>query len=67
MAYDEELLGKSINNARRMLSRHKEYQHTYLWVVVRDLFGVGSTTAHELCRRFGYEPNERVREVKKKQ
>jgi|CXWL01.1.fsa_nt_gi hypothetical protein len=28
-----------------------------LWALVADVFGVGSTTAHELCREFGVHPD----------
>lgn len=28
------------------------------WVLVRDLFGVGSTTATQLCREHGFDPSE---------
>lgn len=28
------------------------------WVAVRDLFAVGSTSAHAICRRFGVDPDE---------
>jgi ribosomal protein S13 len=27
-----------------------------MWVIVRDLFGVGSTTACLICRQLGIEP-----------
>ena len=30
------------------------------WVAVRDVFGYGSTTSTELCRRFGLDPHETV-------
>jgi ribosomal protein S13 len=33
------------------------------WVAVRDLFGVGSTTATELCYHFGVNPHEQVGEM----
>jgi hypothetical protein len=31
-----------------------------LWVIVRDLFCVGSTSAADLCRRFNLDPDEMV-------
>lgn len=30
------------------------------WVVVRDLVGVGSTTATEICRYYGLDPDEEL-------
>ena len=30
------------------------------WVLVKDAFMVGSTSATELCQRFGYDPEEVV-------
>lgn len=34
------------------------------WVAVMDVFGYGSTTSTELCRRFGLDPYEKVPGVK---
>jgi hypothetical protein len=31
------------------------------WVAVMDTFGLGSTYAHDLCRKFGLDPDEEVR------
>ena len=31
------------------------------WVVVRDLFSVGSTTATEICHKCGLNPDEVVK------
>lgn len=28
------------------------------WVAVKKAFAVGSTSAHNLCRRFGLDPDE---------
>ena len=28
------------------------------WVAVKDVFAVGSTSAHRLCERFGLDPEE---------
>lgn len=30
------------------------------WVAVKDVFGYGSTTSTELCRKFGLDPYEKV-------
>lgn len=32
----------------------------FRWVVVRDLFGVGSTVANALCREFDMDPEEMI-------
>lgn len=34
------------------------------WVAVRDVFGYGSTTSVDLCRRFGLDPHETVKGVR---
>lgn len=31
-----------------------------LWAVIKDLLHIGSTRAHELCREFGHDPDEKV-------
>ena len=31
------------------------------WAVVRDLFVVGSGTAMELCRQYGFNPHEEIK------
>lgn len=33
------------------------------WVAVMDVFGYGSTTSTELCRRFGLDPYEKVKGI----
>lgn len=32
----------------------------YVWVAARNLFCVGSTRAHEICRMLGYKPEREV-------
>ena len=39
---------------------HNSRRHTHRWVHVMGLFGLGSTSAHELCRRFQRDPDEMV-------
>ncbi len=34
-----------------------------LWSYVGQLFGLGSTSAHRLCERHGYDPNIKVYKV----
>lgn len=51
---DNELLRRAVINARpRMYSR----KHPR-WVAVAGAFGLGSTYAQQLCRRFGLDPDE---------
>lgn len=35
-------------------------QRLQRWAHVMDMFCVGSTSAHELCRRAGVDPDEQV-------
>jgi hypothetical protein len=57
IAEDEILLRSAVRNARSRYSRGYRPR----WVAVMDTFAVGSTMAHELCTRFGFDPDERVR------
>lgn len=44
---------------RRCLTSLRSYcLPTYRWVTVRDLFGTGKTTAHAICRAYGFDPDE---------
>lgn len=58
MPTDEQLLFRAVKAARSDEYR-KGVQHCR-WVAVRDLFGLGSTSASDLCRRFGLDPDECV-------
>lgn len=58
MPPDEQLLEFAVRNARSN-DYNKGRRHPR-WVAVRDLFAVGSTSAHELCRRFNLDPDEYV-------
>jgi ribosomal protein S13 len=31
------------------------------WVAVTDAFAVGSTAAYEICRHFGFDPDEELK------
>jgi hypothetical protein len=55
---DTELLRRAVLGAR---SGHynKRVKHSR-WVAVMDQFSLGSSYAHELCRRFGLDPDEFV-------
>ena len=54
---DEILLLRAVANCR---NRHISVKHPR-WVAVANAFAVGSTYAHLLCRRFGYDPDELVK------
>lgn len=56
MSFDAELLRRAVN-----LARPDRTTDAPRWVAVMDTFGLGSTSATELCRRFGLDPHERVR------
>jgi hypothetical protein len=53
-----------IRSAIRSLRGPSKYRSKYgieRWVLVMDLFGVGSTVACGLCREFDFDPYESLR------
>ncbi len=54
---DDELLRRAVKNARSRTSAGYQTR----WSCVAECFLVGSTYAAELCRRFGLDPDEKVR------
>jgi hypothetical protein len=44
-----------LSNARRIVKR--EYQRSPNWVVAMELFGTGSSSAHQICRDAGIDPD----------
>jgi hypothetical protein len=54
---DAKLLERAVRNARDPASRGYRPR----WVCVMAAFGLGSTFAAELCRRFDLDPGEQVR------
>lgn len=54
---DEKLLERATRAARSRATRGYHYR----WVAVGETFGLGSTYSMQLCRRFGLNPDERVR------
>ena len=54
---DSDLLARAVRNARA--NRSTGYQPR--WVGVSDTFALGSTYSMELCRRYGLDPDEKVR------
>lgn len=53
---DNELLGRAVRTAR---ARGRGYMPR--WVGVSEAFALGSTYSQQLCRRFGLDPDERVK------
>jgi hypothetical protein len=53
---DTELLRRAVGQCRDRLSRKGEKHQR--WVAVMDTFLLGSTYAHQLCRRYGLDPDE---------
>lgn len=54
---DTELLARAVKSARSLERLCKPVPR---WVAVKDVFLLGSTYAHQLCRRFGLDPDEMV-------
>jgi hypothetical protein len=55
---DAELLERAVKSARSPTAP-VGYKHAR-WVAVMDVFQLGSTYAHQLCRRFDLDPDEKV-------
>lgn len=54
---DNELLGRAVRDCRRGRGRGR----APLWSVVSYRFALGSGYSAQLCRRYGLDPEERVR------
>lgn len=52
---DEELLRRAVGTARA--SR----RYSPRWLGVSDAFLLGNTYSRQLCERFGFDPDERVK------
>jgi hypothetical protein len=48
-----------IQNLRKHVA--PRYRYHYLWALVSEVFGVGSTMASEMCRFAKLNPDEKVR------
>lgn len=57
---DAQLIRRVIAGVRR-LPRTSRGRTIPLWSRVGDRFCLGSTYAAQLCRRFGFDPDEQVR------
>jgi hypothetical protein len=55
---DSDLLQRAVRECRRGRGRAK----VILWSKVADRFALGSTYSAELCRRFGLDPDEMVKD-----
>lgn len=55
---DEELLRRAVTSAR---GKYRAGFGHMRWQAVMTCFGLGSTYAHQLCRRFGLDPEEVVK------
>jgi hypothetical protein len=55
---DNDLLSRAVRECRRGRGRHK----VYLWSKVSDRFALGSGYSMQLCRRFGLDPDEMVKD-----
>jgi len=55
---DSELLRRAVHNARDRFSRRGQ-KHPR-WTAVQNVFALGSTFSHQLCRRFDLDPDEEV-------
>lgn len=47
-----------VHNARRV---HRIVPGRPLWAVIKDLTGLGSTSAKALCHRYGCDPDEPIK------
>lgn len=56
---DTELLRRAVMNSRD--HRHRKGVKHPRWVAIMCIFALGSTVAHELCRRFDLDPDEQVK------
>lgn len=52
---DDNLLRRVVRSGRRVKTGGEPR-----WVRITRLFGLGSTFAHQLCRRYEVDPDERV-------
>lgn len=55
---DEDLLKRAVANARVMRGRTCYHER---WIGVSDVFALGYTYSKQLCRRFGFNPDELVK------
>ncbi len=56
---DEELLRRAVKSARS--GKYWKGTPHHRWIAVMDACALGSTYAHQLCERFGLDPDEMVK------
>ena len=56
---DDQLLRRAVAGARS--TEYRKGQLHARWIAVADVFSLGSTYSHQLCRRFGLNPDEMVK------
>lgn len=54
---DDELLRRAVSQARPIYKGGRQPK----WAAVMDVFMLGSTYAHQLCRRFNIDPDQQVK------
>lgn len=55
---DNTLLERAVRNARSR--EYRKGRKHWRWIAVQDAFSLGSTYSHQLCLRFGLDPEELV-------
>lgn len=58
---DNDLLERAVRNAKSLEPVLEPVFPVQRWIAVKRMFGLGSTYAVQLCRRFGLDPDEMVR------
>lgn len=60
---DRHVLHTDDELVRRWLNSQQEAKRggTFLWARVSEVFCIGSTSATDVCRRHGYEPDKIVK------
>lgn len=56
---DAQLVERAVRNAT-ITTKQVRGAKRPRWAAVMDAFGLGSTYAAQLCRRFGLDPNEEI-------
>jgi hypothetical protein len=60
---DETLAGSGDDLVKRFLHGFKTSNTGYpLWVRVKDAFGHGSNVSQAICRKYGFDPDLRVKQ-----
>lgn len=59
--FDEDDLIRRAIRGLQGPSKYRSKYGTERWILVKDLFGVGSTVACGLCRKYGFDPYESLR------